>query len=148
MSKFSKDDSVWFHPTGGLRKPAKVVYVNAVLTGLYYVSVQGRLIAAVEQRLSHRPKAERVGGLAVIRHHMAQEAEQAKAAMDEHLRQAEAATELPDHMLTAEQLRDKYDTEKGWGWHPHMPAESWRHEVAVGNTRLGYWDWAVHQLQE
>lgn len=30
-----------------------------------------------------------------------------------------------------------------WSTHPDHPIEDWQHEVAEGDTRLGYWDWAV-----
>lgn len=26
--------------------------------------------------------------------------------------------------------------------HPNFPVEDWKHDVANGDTRLGYWEWA------
>ncbi|MHD0294308.1 hypothetical protein [Rhodococcus qingshengii] len=33
-----------------------------------------------------------------------------------------------------------------WGEHPSHPARDWQHEVADGDTRLGYWAWVAAQL--
>lgn len=30
--------------------------------------------------------------------------------------------------------------------HPHYSWEIWRHDVEHSDTKLGYWDWLVHQL--
>lgn len=32
-----------------------------------------------------------------------------------------------------------------WDEHPGHPAEDWKLEVANGDTRTGYWDWAEHR---
>ena len=50
--------------------------------------------------------------------------------------------------LTAEQLREKYDDEDGWGEFPEFTMDAWREEVANGDTRSGYWDWVVSQLEQ
>jgi hypothetical protein len=35
-----------------------------------------------------------------------------------------------------------------WGEHSDLPVEDWQHEVANGDTRLGYWEWVAVQLDE
>jgi hypothetical protein len=35
-----------------------------------------------------------------------------------------------------------------WAECGQAPVEDWMHEVAEGNTRLGYWEWAAVQLDE
>jgi hypothetical protein len=37
----------------------------------------------------------------------------------------------------------------GWwdGEHPDYPRSDWEYEVANRDTRLGYWDWAYHQVE-
>jgi hypothetical protein len=35
-----------------------------------------------------------------------------------------------------------------WDDHPDYPSEDWRHEVANGDTRRGYWDWVAAKLEE
>lgn len=52
-----------------------------------------------------------------------------------------------DFSLSAYQLREKYDTEKGWGSHPKFTMEDWQFEVSEGNTRVGYWDWVEVQIE-
>ncbi len=32
-----------------------------------------------------------------------------------------------------------------WIEHPKYPASNWQYEVANGDTRLGYWEWASAQ---
>lgn len=51
-----------------------------------------------------------------------------------------------DDELTAQELREKYDTEEGWGQHPRFTMEDWRHEVSNEDTRIGYWDWVEKSL--
>lgn len=41
--------------------------------------------------------------------------------------------------MTAEEMRDKYGGH--WGVHPDHDIDTWRHEVANDETRLGYWEW-------
>lgn len=31
--------------------------------------------------------------------------------------------------------------------HPDWPRSEWRHEVQNNDTRLGYWEWVVHQIE-
>lgn len=33
-----------------------------------------------------------------------------------------------------------------WGEHPDYPVRDWKREVDNNDTRLGYWEWVVHQL--
>jgi len=35
-----------------------------------------------------------------------------------------------------------------WGQHPDHPVEDWQAEVANGDTRQGYWEWAYQREQE
>jgi hypothetical protein len=35
-----------------------------------------------------------------------------------------------------------------WGEHPNYPVADWKHEIANDDTRLGYWDWVEHRLEE
>lgn len=53
-----------------------------------------------------------------------------------------------DYNLTPDQLREKYDTEDGWGNHPDPVYDmaEWRREVENEDTRLGYWDWVAGRL--
>ena len=53
--------------------------------------------------------------------------------------------------LTAEELQAKYDAlapNNQWGEHPTCAVSAWQSEVAEYNTRLGYWDWVVAQLEQ
>jgi hypothetical protein len=34
-----------------------------------------------------------------------------------------------------------------WGEHPQYLVSDWQHEVAEGNTRLGYWVWVLHRIE-
>lgn len=49
-----------------------------------------------------------------------------------------------DHTLEAHELRNRYALE---GEHPDHPASDWQAQVADGDTRLGYWDWLVVELE-
>jgi hypothetical protein len=51
-----------------------------------------------------------------------------------------------DDELTAQELREKYDTEEGWGQHPRFTMEDWRNQVSNEDTRIGYWDWVEKSL--
>jgi hypothetical protein len=55
----------------------------------------------------------------------------------------------PDSELIAEELQEKYDTlsAEGWGKHPYFTREDWQSDVAMGDTRLGYWPWVEHQIE-
>lgn len=35
-----------------------------------------------------------------------------------------------------------------WGNHPDFITEDWKNEVMNGNTRLGYWEWCYHQVED
>ncbi len=35
-----------------------------------------------------------------------------------------------------------------WGDYPNYCIEEWRHHVANGDTRLGYWEWAANGVVE
>lgn len=51
----------------------------------------------------------------------------------------------PDHALSPEELRAKYQDEpKG---HPRFPKEDWQYEVSNDDTCLGYWEWVMHQVE-
>lgn len=47
--------------------------------------------------------------------------------------------------LTARQLADKYGGI--WGRHPLYHVEDWQTEVSNDDTRAGYWDWVVGQIE-
>jgi len=34
-----------------------------------------------------------------------------------------------------------------WEEHPEHCVEDWQYEVANGDTRLGYWEWVVCQIE-
>jgi hypothetical protein len=34
-----------------------------------------------------------------------------------------------------------------WNEHKDFPLEDWQYEVANGDTRLGYWEWAIAQAE-
>ncbi|MFA6132643.1 MAG: hypothetical protein WC869_01350 [Phycisphaerae bacterium] len=34
-----------------------------------------------------------------------------------------------------------------WGEHPDHLVADWKYEVANCDTRLGYWDWVVHRME-
>lgn len=35
-----------------------------------------------------------------------------------------------------------------WSENPDFPSTDWQIEVVQGNTRLGYWEWVIHRLDE
>lgn len=47
------------------------------------------------------------------------------------------------------EVRDKIIETYGgtWGETEHYPVEDWRYEVANDDTRLGYWDWVMTQME-
>lgn len=57
------------------------------------------------------------------------------------------ANDVPETEMTADQLRDKYGGSI-WDEHPDYPASDWQHEVSEDNTRLGYWDWVGHEIEQ
>lgn len=52
-----------------------------------------------------------------------------------------------DFDLSVAQLREKYDSDEGWGSHPKFTMEDWQFEVSEGDTRRGYWEWVSVQLE-
>ena len=54
-----------------------------------------------------------------------------------------SAVNVGDFGLSLEQLKGKY----GPGEHPDHIREDWRHDVAQGDTNLGYWEWVVYQVE-
>lgn len=57
--------------------------------------------------------------------------------------QSAAHPVIPD----AAQLATKYDLLDGWGEHPQFSMADWRAAVAAEDTRRGYWEWVVAQLE-
>lgn len=55
------------------------------------------------------------------------------------------ALEVP---TPAERMCVEYDTSEGWGEHPTYSMVEWQDEVAGEGTRLGYWDWVLHRLEQ
>lgn len=55
-----------------------------------------------------------------------------------------AVTEVPagDFGRTAEQLEEKHGQD-----HPDYTREDWRNDVSQGDTKLGYWEWVLHQVE-
>lgn len=49
-----------------------------------------------------------------------------------------------EHLLDADELCKKYGS---WGEHPNHPVTDWQAQVTDGDTRLGYWDWLVVELE-
>jgi hypothetical protein len=56
----------------------------------------------------------------------------------------ESNTPLPegDFGLTAEQLEAKHGQE-----HPEYTRADWSNDVSQGDTKLGYWDWVLHNVE-
>ena len=52
----------------------------------------------------------------------------------------EQTTEIP----TAEALTAQHGV---WGEHPTWPSQDWKYEVDNGDTRIGYWEWVVQQME-
>lgn len=46
--------------------------------------------------------------------------------------------------MNAEQLIEKYGA---WGEHPNFCVIDWQTEVAMNDTRRGYWDWVAAELE-
>jgi hypothetical protein len=53
-----------------------------------------------------------------------------------------------DRLLTADELQEKYSTERDNGEHPQYLRRDWRHEVAEGDTLRGYWQWVEAQIEQ
>lgn len=62
-------------------------------------------------------------------------------------RLAAANLDRADHLLTAEQLDDKYNPD-GDGEHPRFRRKDWRAEVEAKNTLRGYWQWVESQAEQ
>ena len=54
---------------------------------------------------------------------------------------------IKDYGLSVLLLEAKWSPD-GDGHHPGYPTRTWRAEVENDNTRLGYWAWVHHQLEE
>ena len=57
-----------------------------------------------------------------------------------------SVSKTADRELSAEQLRNKYGG--NWEQHPDYPVEDWQYEVGNDDTRLGYWEWLAHRIEE
>ena len=53
-----------------------------------------------------------------------------------------------DHLLSADELREKYSTQFSNGEHPRHLRVEWRDAVANDNTLLGYWQWVEAQIEQ
>jgi hypothetical protein len=53
-----------------------------------------------------------------------------------------------DRLLSAEELEQKYSTERDNGEHPQYLRADWRHEVANCDTLRGYWQWVEAQIEQ
>lgn len=47
-----------------------------------------------------------------------------------------------DFGLTPDRLEEKHGVE-----HPVYTREDWRHDVGQGDTKLGYWEWVLHNVE-
>ena len=45
-------------------------------------------------------------------------------------------------------LQAEYDEVDCWGSHPVHTYDAWKEQVADGQTRIGYWEWAANKLDE
>lgn len=52
-----------------------------------------------------------------------------------------------DKELSAAELQAKYSTGDSWGKHPDHTPTDWQYAVANGDTRSGYWDWVVSEVE-
>ena len=52
---------------------------------------------------------------------------------------------LRDFTLRMKQEQEKYGGI--WGEHPVYTVQWWGYEASENNTRLGYWEWVVHQIE-
>ena len=58
---------------------------------------------------------------------------------------------MPEHSNTyrnraEEVLADEFGGV--WGEHPGYPVDDWKDEVQNGDTRLGYWPWVSHKIEQ
>jgi len=53
-----------------------------------------------------------------------------------------------DHLLTAQELKEKYAGVDNTGEHPRYLQSYWRAHVDVEHTLLGYWAWVEEQLED
>lgn len=58
----------------------------------------------------------------------------------------DAAIQLEDSTLTADQLDHKYNQDGG-GQHPVHTRDDWINAVSNDETLIGYWDWVEHQIE-
>jgi len=53
-----------------------------------------------------------------------------------------------DHLLSADELRVKYGTDRDRNQHPRYTVLAWSQDTVEGNTKRGYWDWVAAQLEQ
>lgn len=53
-----------------------------------------------------------------------------------------------DHLLSADELREKYSTPNSGGEHPRYLRKHWKADVEIDSTLRGYWDWVQAQLEQ
>ena len=56
------------------------------------------------------------------------------------------AASVCDEALEVAELR--CDNHGMWSFCPEFPVDDWKYEVANGETRRGYWEWANAKLNE
>jgi len=59
----------------------------------------------------------------------------------------DAASRIANRLVKAAPI-DREQHGGVWGEHPAHPVSDWQYEVANGDTRLGYWEWAAHRGEE
>lgn len=45
----------------------------------------------------------------------------------------------------AQKLADRYGGY--WSEHPEWPVDDWKHDVANGDDRRGYWEWVLSNIE-
>jgi hypothetical protein len=55
---------------------------------------------------------------------------------------------IPVELNTLERFQRFKDSASHWGVCPGHPIEDWKHEIANGDTRLGYWQWAESRIEQ
>lgn len=53
-----------------------------------------------------------------------------------------------DRLLSPDELRQKYSTDRDAGEHPQHLRWMWREAVIDDKTLRGYWDWCATQIEE
>jgi hypothetical protein len=56
-------------------------------------------------------------------------------------------THHPDFGMSLEQIREKYDTEESAHQHSFFTYDDWRTDVYDCNTKRGYWDWVLYNIE-